>query len=311
MLALDEQGAFLEEVIQKVALEAEPSDWAIRMARNWSYYEAYAPLISLRLKLKEAERGYVDVLVSSSDPLIKEELNQNVKALREQLDALKVNLKWSNDVDFRDALNKPVSDEDRNMHMQQARVFAAKMRVTRTVMAQELGVDENNLVIVLQKKYHIDKEMYVAPNGIVYVQDEGLVQNALVGLRCLGKMKKSVEAYFAASRQREAHDQFVNKANDELLNAMGCKVVPVAAYYEAEGEKPINFCNGLTYGDLFITNQAIEHFDFLETTFSEVVSQNSPSLKVIFTGGRPIQDILQAGAGMRCITRVIPRLLSS
>ncbi|MBS0650531.1 MAG: hypothetical protein JSR93_05160 [Verrucomicrobia bacterium] len=305
LLALEEQGYFAknEEVLQKIAEHAVPSEWAIRMARNWQYHQEREPIESL----KRTKKSLFEQFINAKDPLLRSELQAQMAAIEEKLKPLELLKKWSNDTEFKKALQAPILEEDRMKYQVEARLFEAKLQLTKSVMAKELGVPEKNVVILPQKKFHLDMEMFLGAKNTVYVQDEQLAQEALSNIHYGSRsFKTTVEHFLQGSMARAPADRAKNQQTVELLAQIGCTMVPVPGYFESDSETSrVNFFNGLKLGTRFITNQAPHGFECLQEAFERTVRLIDPDLHIFFAGGRTIQEILKAGAGIHCITREI------
>lgn len=305
LLALEEQGYFVknEEAVQKTADQVAPSDWAVRMARNWQYHQEREPVESL----KRMRQSLFGQYLAAQDLVLKGELQTQMAALDLKLKPLELVKKWSTDSEFKRALQAPIQEEERMKYHSEAKLFEAKLQLTKTVMAKELGVSEQNLAILPQKKFHLDMEMFLGSGSVVYVQDERLALKELSEISYGSKaFKTKVEHYSTGSKAREIADHENNVQIARLLSQIGCKMVPVAGLFESDSERSrINFFNGLRLGSRFITNQAPQGFECLQEAFEAAVRSTNPDLHTFFAGGSIIQQILETGAGIHCITREI------
>ncbi|MGE3534938.1 MAG: hypothetical protein AB7H48_08910 [Parachlamydiales bacterium] len=309
LLALEEQGYFAknEEVVQQIAEQATPSDWAVRMARNWQFHQEREPIESL----KRAKKSLFDQFLKVRDSVLKESLQAQMAAIDLKLQPLELVKKWKSDSDFKKALQAPIFEEDRMEYQVAAKLFEAKLQLTKSIMAKELGVPEKNLIILPQKKFHLDMEMFLGSNNTVYVQDESLAQKELAKIQHGQKsFKATVEHFCQGSKARAGADQAKNQRIAELLAQIGCKMIPVPGFFEGDWEtSKINFFNGLKVGQKFITNQAPRGFEWLQEAFENAVHTIEPDLHIFFAGGSIIQEILKSGAGIHCMTREIRSLV--
>ncbi len=65
---------------------------------------------------------------------------------------------------YLEKLMAPVIEEDREKYRGEARVWQAKEIIARRMIAEDLSVPLESIAFVPQKKFHIDMEMFVAPN---------------------------------------------------------------------------------------------------------------------------------------------------
>ncbi|MBS0652443.1 MAG: hypothetical protein JSR39_02825 [Verrucomicrobia bacterium] len=305
LLALEEQGYFVrnQEAVQETADQVAPSDWAVRMARNWQYHQEREPVESL----KRMRQSLFGQFIAAQDPVLKGELQAQMAAIDLKLKPLELVKKWSSDSAYKRDLQATIQEEDRMKYCAEAKLFEAKLQLTKTVMAKELGVSDQNLVILPQKKFHLDMEMFLGSGSVVYVHDERLAQKELSEFRHGSRpFKAKVEHYSTGSKARTIADQENNVQIAGLLSQIGCKMVPVPGLFESDSERSrINFFNGLRLGSRFITNQAPQGFECLQEAFEAAVRSVNPDLHIFFAGGSIIQEILETGAGIHCITREI------
>ncbi len=210
LLGLERQLDFAEEtreILQRLLETIEtPSDEAIRKARNISLFT--------RLKAWVECRDYLETNRATLPPL---EIARFEAYLRDECNTLVS--------PYYELLAAPLTEEEKIQCHEEGRIWEAKMQLALNVIAEDLGVPLKNLAIVPQTDFHIDMEMFIAPNGENVYLDERAVRN--------------------------------NPMIIEELEKIGCRVFVVPGVHQV-GRESVNFMNGIFVptpkGPLFVTN---------------------------------------------------------
>lgn len=258
VIGLEEQGYFEtnQEILQEISAGIEdPSDDAVRAARNITLYHAKKDFDG-RLNAFREQKRKMDFMKSVElQASLTEELRKT----------------WGSEIAYRQLLTAPVSKENRAQYFYQACEWEAKLILARRVIAEDLNVSVENIAFVSQKQFHIDMEMFIAPNGYDVYVDEA-------------SSKISVE---------------------EALEKIGCNVVSLPGVHKVSNES-INFMNGVFVstptGHVFITNGVQRKHSQLLSLFQRALLNTNPGFQVDFLD-ETMQDILtNNGGGIHCLT---------
>jgi hypothetical protein len=258
VIGLEEQGYFVrnQDVLNKLSASIEsPSDDAVRAARNMSLYAAKSDFDSRLATLREQRQQM--------------SFTEFVKLQTSLMDELKKT--WGNETAYRQLLTAPIREEDRIKYFKQACVWEVKVTLAGQAIADDLHVPVENIAFVAQTHFHIDMEMFVAPNG---------------------------------------DEVYVDKTTSQIsvtrgLEKIGCRVIFLPGVHEVSNES-INFMNGVfvetSSGPLFVTNGVRRRHDRLPRLFQETLLSTNPRFKVDFLD-ETMQEILTNNrGGIHCLT---------
>lgn len=266
VIGLEEQDYFVrnQDILKKLSASIEaPSDDAVRAARNMSLYAAKRDFDSRFAAFREQRQKMSSIESGKLHTSLMEELKKT----------------WGNETAYRQLLTAPIREEDKVQYFNQACVWEAKVTLAGQVIADDLQVPVENIAFVPQTHFHIDMEMFVAPNGV---------------------------------------DVYVDKASSQLsvtynLEKIGCNVVSLPGVHKVSNES-INFMNGVfvstSSGPLFVTNGVRRKHDQLRRLFQETLLNTNPSFKIAFLD-ETMQEILTNNyGGIHCLTWEKPNSLN-
>lgn len=244
MIALDEQEAWERTVITSESGK-EPSEEAYRIARNLALYQK------------------IDV------PKLQDEQRNQEKKQAEQIlddDSLPINPKLreliDEDLDYHKQLVAPLSEEDLDRFRDEARKIEIKLELTKIHIANELGVPLANIVFIPQRKFHIDMELFVTPNGKIILHDDQKAIELLEDIRKTDHLceeeKKLFQQYQIFAEKRLMVTKEIHERQKELLQRSGIDFDTLPAVFEAKEQNALNYCNGI-----FIENSSSPIITFL------------------------------------------------
>ncbi len=136
--------------------------------------------------------------------------------------------------------------------LERANTFEAQLMLTKQIMAKELGVPLDQLIIIPQTMFHIDMELFITPNGEIVIHDDQLaidfIENSLrKSADSLTNEEKCLHYEFlenAKMRLKEA-DSIIKERN-EILNNSGLTIQRLPVVFESKNSKIcLNYCNGI------------------------------------------------------------------
>jgi hypothetical protein len=147
-------------------------------------------------------------------------------------------------------LVEPVKTKDAKLFWNDARLLEAKLALTKAEMSKELGIPLENLIIIPQRNFRIDMEMFVTPEGIVVLHDDEQAEFFLENIKSKVKLSKEEEKLFNTYK-KVAHDNAkifkpIKKQIAEILNLHKIDFQYIPGIFEdLEGGTLLNYCNGL------------------------------------------------------------------
>ncbi|WP_176487758.1 hypothetical protein [Candidatus Regiella insecticola] len=196
----------------------------------------------------------------------------------------------------------------------QAIRFLAMNEISKDIIADELNVPHEDLVIISQPGFHID--MYLRPlaNGRVLVQDDAetqkLVQSVLddnKGDRSVRIAKDALQATLSdIAKSRQEREKVTALINKQLEDA-GLQVIKAPGVFKVGDHRPVNYMNGIMgtspTGEMFYLNNA-SSIEPLNQAFSAWIQEKQPGLNVHFVGLKEglTEDLLKGNGGFDCIT---------
>ncbi|MBS0603416.1 MAG: hypothetical protein JSS60_00090 [Verrucomicrobia bacterium] len=283
LIALEEQGCFQEEEIQRKAREIEfPDPRFLRMARNSALYAEKRPFDEKLL----CARGYSPV---------RDEISK----------------RWGGETGFRSLMASPLAESAGQKYCAAAKILQAKWELTLNSMAKELGVSNDKLAIVDQNEFHIDMEMALGPDDLLFVHDANGANTLLESLteraRRAGTQAFSYYNKFHQSSIKNCAREFkTTQKNLPKLTSLGLRVITLPASYSCETEK-VNFINGLFIktkeGSIFLTNGACRRANVFVEEFTN--SLRGYKIQPIFFD--ELQEVLTRNhGGLHCLTWTRP-----
>lgn len=211
---------------------------------------------------------------------------------------------------YREKLLAPLTDKEELEYHKPALVLDHKLQATRSLMAKELGIEEDNIAFVDQYRFHIDMEIFTGKDDLVFLHRES---DARAVLDNVGRGPKRFTAtcakYAKASKERsEAYDTLLSN-NVKLIERIGCKTAFVPGVYEADAEEPINFMNGLFLSDkdssVFATNAS--EYEIFQMQFEDTVKRIDSKMKTLFIDDPENPGMMQkilhnTRGGIHCLT---------
>lgn len=265
LLALEDQNYFSKELLEKkLETVKKPRTKFVRMARNREVY----------------------VLDQSSDDKI---FPKGVLVK----DSIKV----------KKLLKGPISKEEKKGHFERARALQAKWEITLDVMAEELKVKRDNLIIAYQNDFHIDMEMAVIGNGEVLLDDPKKTKKILRNLVRSKRKSEYFKRFQKEARKNIALKKKIVRKNLLKFESSGFKVARVPAVY-TNGKEPVNFVNGVFFNrqdrPIFLTNGTYPEAKILKKRFSKSLIRTGNSTDIIFSD--PLARVLKSDGGLRCLS---------
>jgi hypothetical protein len=302
-LALEKQGYFAThgEEIGKLAESIEtPFESSLLAVRNRELSRAR---IEVHAKISDVQNKQRNPSLTLEE---RKGLNEQFARLHEELRALGTTLA------YQDALQAPLSEEDRLRYKDQAIHFQACLECTKQVIAEELKVPLEQTAFVHQYSFHIDLDLLVTPEGDVLFHDERPMSAHLEEelTRARGRSVESFHKYLAGSLARRDSIRTINDHNTPILASIGCKAIPIGGLCQGEGEMTANFMNGVYIVEpsskaYFFTNGAESKHAGAMALFKETMERASPSTQVVFLaeGERLFSEILTSNkGGLHCLT---------
>lgn len=151
---------------------------------------------------------------------------------------------------YRYQITASVSDQDKLRLRKEAQIFDAKRKKTELAIADEIGVPLDNICFIQQKKFHIDMEMTVMPDGSVLLNDP---------MKVLESLNEIERANFPLPTVEDTlHTLMVEKVVEDITNfnsvvenqikqlmAIKVDVHRMALDFDAKEEVNLNFANGI------------------------------------------------------------------
>lgn len=247
MIALEEQGEYDGIDASKIT---EVSLEAIRMARNLDLYRIkrvrdYEKHLEFKKqeeeqKKKEEEQADWNYENASSGVFYQYTIPEKFA---------KVPLA-EEEIAYRRTLVAPLTDAEKNQYFEAAKLVEAKLKLTKEIMAQELGVDLENIAFIPQREFHIDMEMFVTPEGSAILHDPGMVEEFLTEVRQKENLDQNtlalLERYAKNARKCAKKFEETRKKCLGLLSAchIDSKCLP-AVFKASKFTSTLNYCNGI------------------------------------------------------------------
>lgn len=166
------------------------------------------------------------------------------------------------------AWKQPVSTQIEHAYLAQAKLFATKTRFTEKLIAEEIGIPQENITYVPIKYFHLDMGMTITPEGQVILHDDAEVAPFLNSIEFDDLTTQEQELYSSYQQTAHLHAQEFTKTFrkiETLLKKDGLIVhkMPMV-FHEDELEEDgteLNYCNGFFVKNpeqnpkyIFITN---------------------------------------------------------
>lgn len=171
----------------------------------------------------------------------------------------------------------------------QGRRFIAMMKISEEKMAEELGIDPENLIIIAQPGFHIDMHLRPLENGKVLINDyqfsQFLVQHILDNDGTLTTLaRKDLKGTLIKLKEDELKFGPINQLISKQLTDAGLTPVKTAGVFQV-GQRYINWMNGIMgtgKSKFYVTNAA--SIPSLNQAFSIWLQHQVPGIAVHFVG---------------------------
>lgn len=232
-------------------------------------------------------------------------------------------------------------EQDSEMYRAPVSEYLAKLKITKGLIAQDLGVSPNDVQFITQVNYHLDLFLTPGPNHSLFLTDYAILMEILESIsKAAGGLGLSeidlqhLERYIATAKKMDRELGGLLKEVEGQLKEAGFKIIPTPGIlvYESKtiyrefpmpsGGFNANFMNALTGRDprtghhYYITHglQAGERLgDILMDAFSLFLSHYVPQIDVYFIGRNPenLKDFseamdwwnrLETQSGIHCTT---------
>jgi hypothetical protein len=273
-LGLQEQGyfrVFQNALIERAKLIADPSSDSIRAMRNFSTAKAYK-----RWQLSWAERFGRSTQQGKAAKSL-QAIMEYMRGYREELDIhQKECAEWEGENSARARFIAPVTEKDKELYSERARIWQAMCSMAKEVIAEDLGIASGRIAFVPHRTMHIDMELFVEPGGKNVYIDKGSFETSLV----------------------------------DILRQIGCNSIALPGIIHIEGkgdqDRTLNFMNGCfiatSKGTLFVTNDVeMPEDEVWLKTFRTAFLRHCPNIEIAFCPGS--QKIFRKhGGGLHCLT---------
>jgi len=277
IIGLEQQGYFTAHEGDLTALAASissPSVEAVRIARNMHLYASFTTWeTAWKIRCEAVQHALLD----KHDEHYCEAVRQ--ASLDEQ---------FMEEQRYKESLIAPITPQDTISYSTEARKWDAKYLLAKRVISEDIGVPVENIAFVLQSDFHIDMEMFVAPDGERVGVDSASYQapliSALAQIGCIAVPLPGI-----VHRKLEYH----HEGDDYVLN-------------ENCIDKDINFMNGYFIptptGHLFVTNGVLPKFEKMAVAFQEIFRCTFPDIEVVFLDPMMQEILTRCSAGIHCFT---------
>lgn len=213
LMALEEAACF-DTGLDQIHVD-EPSDTALRLARN-------------RVHFKAIERAELKAIAEKLDTSKREE-----RAL----------LYWK-------SLTEPLTSEDRTAFHKAGILFEKKLAITAQVIADELGLPSEDIAYLPQTDFHLDLEICVTPAGKVILQSEEKTLELLAELEELYPLSPGesslLEDYRETAESKKAISSQIAEERRKALKEAGIAFQELPFVLEAPAQdSALNYCNGI------------------------------------------------------------------
>jgi hypothetical protein len=212
----------------------------------------------------------------------------------------------------------PVPEEEIPLYIEEARKIQAKVEITRALIAEEIDVEEENILFLPQTEYHIDMELFVTPDGKIAIHDPNAVLSFLrtINYDELTDEEKIIyqEIESLAYQDYEAHKDTRDMRKTFRLENSGLPFCLFPGILKTK-KTVLNYCNGIfvknNLPDLPDNGQQPEYYfvttgpsrpaeQIFHRKFQELIHSIFPNIKVV---GVPMSDLVGTnGGGMHCLT---------
>lgn len=285
-MTLQESGYFLEkeEELTKLTDAITPSEESIRIARNIALSKER---IDLHSELAHArENRTTDLLVYQA----------KISEIQAKLFKLPSETKW------KESLLIPPSDAEKETYRMAAAQLEACLEMTKSKIAEELGIPQEKIAFLLQNDFHIDLEMSAIPGKkqVIVHSEQNAIDN-LPMIRVARRVETIFNKYITSSKTRLPSNQESLRVNQERLKAIGCEIIPIAGNYDAPGASHENFINGIWIQAErkmhFVTNGAI--IPGIQQLFTETMFHLFPDIEVVCIDHKYMDA---SSGGIHCLT---------
>ncbi len=190
--------------------------------------------------------------------------------------------------------------------------FEARCVIARRSIAIDLDIPEDRIAYLAQSQFHIDLECFNGSGNAVFIHSEAETLDLLANLRrtVRGKDAPLLEKYIEQSKAKLSLSEKIVAANIRAVEAIGCKPIPIAGDFTAEGNR-VNFMNAVLVLEgeeqVLMTNgtanSALNHF--LKADFQGRVEDHCPALKILFAADQTAvlqRELNENQGGLHCMT---------
>lgn len=230
LIAVEEQG-LLENLDYDPTLE--PSEDIIRIVRNLHFYKTVKePLCKLN-EMEAMELHKADL--SSGE--------------REEIKAKFLLLKKKPVDILCDHWKKPITQEEKDLYKERAKLFSAQLEKTKDLVSEDLEIPKDYIVWIPQEEFHIDLISLISPEGDIIFHDNEEAITLLSTLRSelLNPIQQTLYHGFSKSAiQRISLFGELSQVRETILLKQGLhiKKLPLAFY---ANQLTLCLCNGLFF----------------------------------------------------------------
>ncbi len=147
-------------------------------------------------------------------------------------------------------LQKPISTEEKEKYYDDALFWESCLTHTKELMAEDLGISKSNLILVPQRKFHIDMEMMTTVEGEVLLHDEVKASLFLEELMDKSNRFNKRECDLISRLREDANNKLVfcevKNRIEEILASRGIPVMSLPLSYESPSDRIVlNYANGI------------------------------------------------------------------
>ena len=228
MIALEEQNYFDHQPLPN---DEEPALDFYRMARNQVHYQNE----NFETSEPEETENPLDFIFG--------------KKIEDEYDSI-ILKDLPLEIAYRELLVAPVSENDKICFRKAAIELQRRFNLTKACMAEDLGLPLQDVIFIPQTTYHIDMELSVTPEGVVFVNDDHQVLQCLKELEEIGNLNRTeiqlLKEYRESAEEKLTHFKELCSSRNKILEENGIEYVTLPAVFESyPSQSSLNYCNGV------------------------------------------------------------------
>lgn len=246
MIALEEQGLLQEVNSSDVD---EPSLEAVRMARNLHLYEVKQE--KDRIKYIQAEKKKEEQAKKEKEEKKEEEKISNSFAfIIDGYIPYKKQPLAEEEVSYRKSLLASLSEEEKKEYFEAGKLIEAKLKATKQMIVQELGVKLKDAAFIPQTEFHIDMELLALPDGKIVLHDDGMVEKFLEPVRQKIKQGEQslglLDEYVKTAERKMKKNKAILERSIKILQEhdIDCERMPMV-FKASKFVSQLNYSNGI------------------------------------------------------------------